>query len=91
MLSSISSSNERLPRGPWGKVLALTLLLSASTLIGLEFAWRAAGFRPTVDYDASWVMERSRVRRQSIVAVGTSRIQAGLDLHCTLGDRCYGT
>jgi hypothetical protein len=40
------------------------------------------GFRPSVRDDArAWAVERSRLRPDSVVVVGTSRIQAGLHPH----------
>ena len=80
MPSSTSSSNDRLPRGPWGRTWLLALAIALVVLTAWEVVWRRQGFTPAVRDDGyTWSMNRARVRSNSIVAVGTSRIQTAVD------------
>jgi hypothetical protein len=75
---SSTSSFRQLPHG-WfsllvGGVLALALLA------GWEIYWRARGFVPTLtDAETLWCHERSKVGHDSVVIVGSSRLQTGID------------
>jgi hypothetical protein len=59
----------------WAAAAGLALLL----LAGWEILWRAQGFRPALNDDARlWALARHRVRPDSTVLVGTSRMHAGV-------------
>jgi hypothetical protein len=78
--ATLSSVNDRLPRGGWSRTWALAAILYALILGGWELAWRLRGWKPTVEaYTESWVIARRRVRPNSTVTAGTSRIQGALD------------
>lgn len=80
MRSSTSSSNDRLPRGGWGRTWALTALLVLGPLTTWEVWWRSRGFLSSVEAaDESWIMALHQVPAATAVALGTSRIQAALD------------
>jgi hypothetical protein len=81
--SSTSSSNDRLPEGPWARTWIVAILLSCGVLGGYEAFWRLRGFHPELLQDAeSWSFKRRQVRtadRQQTVLVGTSRMAWGVD------------
>jgi hypothetical protein len=81
--SSTSTSEDRLPDGPWIRTWLLALLLAGGTLGGYEAFWRARGFVPSVHDDARlWSLARSRLHDndpQQIVLIGASRSQLGID------------
>ncbi len=80
MRSSTSSSDERLPRGGWGRTWALTLAGVIALLGGLEIAERAAGNHAQVyAADESWILAFARLPRATTVVLGSSRIQAALE------------
>ncbi len=80
MRSSTSSSDERLPRGGWGRTWGLTLAAVLVVLGGLEIAERSLGYYPQVyAADESWILEFARIKRATTVVLGTSRIQAALE------------
>ncbi len=80
MRSSTSSSNDRLPRGGWGRTWTVTALLVVIPLAIWEVWWRAHGFLPeVVAVDESWILAMDKVPRATAVVLGTSRIQAALD------------
>jgi hypothetical protein len=83
VLSSTSSSNDRLPPGPWGRTWLLALLLAGLALAGYEAYLRAEGFTPSVTDDAElWCAVRGSLRPydpDQIVLLGASRIQLGID------------
>lgn len=80
MPSSTSSSNDRIPEGPWGRTWLLAGLLTVLLLGCWEMGWRARGFRPSVaDDETAWVAARAQVSPGSVVFLGTSRIQTALD------------
>ena len=83
MLSSTSSSNERLPRLPWLKTWGLCLLLFVLTTGAYELFWRARGFRPSANDSVNlWARVLHQVPNQdpaATVALGTSRIRLGFD------------
>jgi hypothetical protein len=58
----------------------LAAVLCTLVLAGYETTWRAFGFTPSISDDPdTWTVARNRVRHDSVVFVGTSRIQADLD------------
>ncbi|MEZ5671153.1 MAG: hypothetical protein R3E08_01770 [Thiotrichaceae bacterium] len=83
MLSSTSSSNDRLPRGAWDKIWIIALCIVVILLTGWEIFWRLQGFVPSLNDDANlWAMARSQIPRdnkQAIVLAGSSRMQLGID------------
>ena len=80
MHSSTSNSNHRIPRGPWGRTWLLATVLCAITLVGYEMVWRGLGFTPSIHDDPdAWAVTRERVRSDSVVLIGSSRIQADVD------------
>ena len=80
MPSSTSSSERRAWLSTWALAVALVLAL----LGGWELTWRARGFRPSVrDDQALWAAARRQLREgdpHSVVVLGSSRIQLGIDL-----------
>jgi len=82
--SSTSSSNDRLPAGPWGRTWLAAVGLAVVVLAAYEGYFRHAGFAPSVTDDGGlWALARSRVPPHdptAVVLVGASRIQLGLDL-----------
>jgi hypothetical protein len=78
--SSTSNSNHRIPRGTWGRTWLLATVLCAIILVGYEITWRGFGFTPSIRDDPdAWAVTRERVRNDSVVLVGSSRIQADVD------------
>ena len=84
MLSSTSSSNQRLPVLPWLRLWIPALLLVVVLAALLEFRLALRGIAPTqLDSEARWLEERSRASSdgpQSLVLIGASRIQLGIDV-----------
>jgi len=82
--SSTSSSDQRRPSARWLPLLAFPLLLTILAAAGLEYALARRGFEATVlDTPDLWLKERARATRlgrDGIVLVGSSRIQLGIDL-----------
>jgi hypothetical protein len=60
--------------------LGLALVLAVTILGVWEGFWRAKGFLPRHSLVPSWVVWRHRVEPTSTVVLGTSRVQAALDL-----------
>lgn len=83
MPSSTSSSDQRLPAGPWGATWALALLVVAGSLVAIEGYWRWSGHAPsTVDDKDLWCVSREALARaggRAIVFLGNSRTQLGID------------
>ncbi|MBN1763648.1 MAG: hypothetical protein JW860_00165 [Sedimentisphaerales bacterium] len=82
MPSSISSSNERCPRGPWLLTWLTGAGLAIVVLAGLELLFRALGHQPSVhDDQANWAFHRHRVYSQNgekvVVVLGASHILFG--------------
>jgi hypothetical protein len=78
--SSTSSSDERLPTGPWVKIWLCAIIVVAASLGGWEAYWRSRDWTPTVEAEReTWVLARMRVQPASTVLVGTSRIAAAID------------
>jgi hypothetical protein len=84
VLSSTSSSDERLPRGSWSRTWALALTLAAAVLGLYEGYWRLRGVSASLgDDNQVWALARGSIRPndpEEIVLLGASRIQLGLDL-----------
>lgn len=82
--SSTSSSDQRLPRLAWPRVLGGALLIFAAFVGSMELRLAARGFRPTViDSAALWLKERQRASdlgARALILVGASRIQLDIDL-----------
>ena len=81
MRSSTSSSDERLPRGGWGRTWRVAGLLLVVVLGGLEVYWRLRGFPPRIyAADDAWILQMMRVRtgRATSAILGSSRVQAAL-------------
>ena len=80
----ISSSNDRLPAGPWARTWLMTALLVCSIIGGYEGFFRLHGFRPGLrDIPGSWALERLKLKSgnpEQVVLLGSSRIQLGIDL-----------
>lgn len=80
MRSSTSSSDDRFPGGNWGRTWLLAAVLVAAAFAMGELLWRSQGFRASVpDREEAWAVERDRLRPDSLVLVGTSRLQAAID------------
>jgi hypothetical protein len=83
VLSSTSSSNDRLPRGEWDKIWIIALFIVVISLTGWESFWRLRGFVPSLNDDANlWAMARQSIpanNKQAIVLMGSSRMQLGID------------
>jgi hypothetical protein len=75
---SSTSSFRTLPHG-WFALCA-GALLAGVLLVGWELFWRSRGYVATLtDSEALWCRERNAVSTGSVVIVGSSRLQAGLD------------
>lgn len=74
---------DRAPHGPWVRTWLLAVLLAATTLVALELGLRREGLRPSVrDEAALWAAVRARATgdgRSTVVLLGSSRFQLGLD------------
>ena len=86
MLSSTSSSNQRLPRLP--RLAWLRILCTASTALllwvtAMEVGLALAGFRPSVlDSEPLWLKQRARADAlgdRALILVGGSRMQLDID------------
>ena len=84
MLSSTSSSNQRLPSLEWRTIWWMPVLLPLCFILILEGRLALRGFQPTlVDSETHWQEERARVAglgKNALVLVGASRIQLGVDI-----------
>lgn len=85
MHSSISSSNQRLPRTQWPRILGGALLIYIVFVGFMELRLALRGFDATVlDSEALWLKERQRASqlgKDALILVGGSRIQLGVDLN----------
>ncbi len=80
MPSSTSSSSDRLPSGPWLKTWLLVAIISFLALGSWELLWRSRGALPSRRGGYYlWTQAYHRVQPDSIVLLGTSRIQAGVN------------
>ncbi len=84
MLSSTSSSDQRLPRLPWKLLLGGAGLILLSFVLGLEMILAARGYRAdAVDGHLLWIEQRMRVdplQTRALVLVGASRMRLDTDL-----------
>ncbi len=80
MHSSTSSSDQRLPSGPWVRTWILAFALAVGALTAWEFVARSLGYQPSARDDTmTWAAARGSVTERSTVLVGTSRIQTDVD------------
>ena len=87
MLSSISASEHEIlrrlvPRQPWPRILAATVLLEILCVAAWELFWRAHYFVPD-DYEdtpAVWELQRERATGNATVLIGSSRMWEDVDL-----------
>ncbi|NQT85120.1 hypothetical protein HQ560_00045 [bacterium] len=79
MRSSTSSSSQRVPDLPFGRIWVVAGILAVAALAGLECLLRAKGAPASVVSTFSlWARERSRVEvggRQTVAVIGASRAQ----------------
>ena len=84
MLSSTSSSKQRLPTLPWLALWLPACLLGATLIVLLEVLLAQRGVVPNIpDSELLWREQRTRIKslgKQALVIVGASRSQLGLDL-----------
>ena len=78
VLSSTSSSSDRLPTAAPIRTWVFSVVMAVAVLSGIETFWRSMGYAPTVVDDTNlWCLQRDRVNSaspQHIVLVGHSRI-----------------
>jgi len=80
VLSSTSSSDQRVPSGPWVRTWILAVLLAVGVLGAWETVARSLGHVPSARDDTmTWAAARRSVGPDSTVLVGTSRIQTDVD------------
>jgi hypothetical protein len=81
--SSTSSSNSRLPTGPWLAFVAVAAAVTLGSVAWLEWRLSSRGFVPTaMDTEALWQTERRRASElgaSALVLVGNSRVQLDID------------
>jgi hypothetical protein len=79
--SSISSSSDRAPAGPWARTWLLGIVLALSGIGAMEVAWRHRGHDAGVpDGPELWSYHRSQIDRapeKTVVLIGRSRILTG--------------
>ena len=83
MHSSTSNSDfvRPVPDVPWKAVATAVALLSLGATIAWEFRARAEGYAPSLNDTADlWAQQRARVRPDSLVLLGTSRMLFDTDL-----------
>lgn len=84
MHSSISSSNQRLPKLQWQRILGGALLIYILFVGVMELRLALRGFDVTaLDSEALWLKQRQRASQlgeRALILVGGSRIQLGVDL-----------
>lgn len=83
MHSSTSNSEftRVIPDVPWRGVLTAVVLLTAAATVAWEFHARTAGYGPSLnDTPDLWAEQRAKVRPDSLVLVGTSRMLFNADL-----------
>jgi hypothetical protein len=83
MHSSTSNSDfvRTIPNVPWRGVLAAVVLFSAMATVAWEIRARAAGYQPTLnDTPDLWSETRAKVKPDSLVLLGTSRMLFDIDL-----------
>ena len=83
MHSSTSNSDfvRTIPSVPWRRVLAAVALLSTAATVAWEIHARASGYQPTLnDTPDLWAETRAKVKPDSMVLLGTSRMLFDVDL-----------
>lgn len=85
MHSSTSNSEpdfvRDIPALPWKGIVTAVALLSLAATVAWEVRARASGYGPSLnDSSDLWAEQRSRVRPDSVVIIGTSRALFDLDL-----------
>lgn len=81
-MPSFTSSFDRAPQAPWGRVYAFTMLLAFGLLLVIEVFWRSQGAFPDyVDDRGRWADVREAVGRDAgpnaTALIGRSRIRLG--------------
>lgn len=81
MHSSTSSSDHgRVVNDAWGRTLGAAVLLTLLALVPWELHWRSLGAEPSIsDLEGSWSVTWDRIETDSIVLIGTSKMQSALD------------
>jgi hypothetical protein len=83
VLSSTSSSNQRLPHLAWLSVLGTALIALLLWVTAMEAGLSVAGYRASVlDSEPLWLKERARADSlgdQALILVGGSRMQLDID------------
>jgi hypothetical protein len=83
MHSSTSNSDfvRTIPQLPWRRLLLAVALLATTATATWEYYARSAGYQPTLNDTADlWSESRARVKPDSIVLLGTSRMLFDMDL-----------
>lgn len=85
MHSSTSNSDfdfaRVVPIVPWKGIVAATALLTLAATVAWELGARAHGYRPSLnDTPDLWAEQRAKVRPDSLVLIGTSRMLFNADL-----------
>lgn len=85
MHSSTSNSEadfvREIPNVPWRGLFVAVALLSTAAVAAWELGVRAHGFAPTLnDTPDLWARERAKVKPDSLVLIGTSRMLFDMDL-----------
>lgn len=84
MRSSIFSFEYRSSGGGWIITWVSALVIAASSIAGSELFWRGRGHQPSIANDLDlWALQRDRISHagvKGIALVGTSRIQAAIDV-----------
>jgi hypothetical protein len=79
---SISNSNDRLPKLPFGKIWLLIGISLILFIVGWDFFWLTNNVMLLPNDDENlWSYHRRRVQREnkSVVLIGSSRMQMGFD------------
>src|SRR4051812_1307264 len=85
MHSSTSNSNPEfarvVPQLPWKGIITAVALLTVAGTVAWEFKARSLGYGPTLnDTSDLWAQQRTSVKPDSIVLIGTSRMLFDSDL-----------
>jgi hypothetical protein len=86
MLSSTSSSSDRLPRGNWARTWIAAAVIVVIVVGSWEVMLRVRGLGDTTVHDSVqlWARERERAAqlgKNAVILVGASRMQMGIDLN----------
>ncbi len=77
-MHSSTSSFRTLPHA--FRSLALGATLALALLAGWELVWRSRGFVPSLtNNEPLWCQERRAVGKDTVVILGSSRVETGLD------------